>query len=158
MRDLLFVCFLVYIVRYQWGLGGNPQKKAETGPSRVDRRKQLIGEAKFCSAKKRYLIQIETNQRKWRGRRLSPAFARTVRLRHRAVGWHLGCLEVRILSMQCQFCPSLRSIPVPLATQHGASQHLNEELEFEWPLASPASSPARSSCVLCLRLHVAHKL
>ena len=85
---------------------------------------------KFCSAKKRYLIQIETNQRKWRGRRLSPAFARTVRLRHRAVGWHLGCLEVRILSMQCQFCPSLRSIPVPLATQHGVSQHLNEEEKF----------------------------
>ena len=80
--------------------------------------------------RKRYPIQIETNQRKWRGRRLSPAFARTVRLRHRAVGWHLGCLEVRILSMQCQFCPSLRSIPVPLATQHGVSQHLNEEEKF----------------------------
>ena len=31
MRDILLVCFLVYIVRYQWGLGGNPQKKAETG-------------------------------------------------------------------------------------------------------------------------------
>ena len=34
MRGLFFVCFWVYIVRYQWGLGGDPQKKSETGKCR----------------------------------------------------------------------------------------------------------------------------
>jgi len=47
MRGLFFVCFWVYIMRYQWGLGGDPQKKSETGKI-VDGKKSswyfLVGE------------------------------------------------------------------------------------------------------------------
>ena len=61
MRDLLFVYFLVYIVRYQWGLGGNPQKKAETGKCRSAGNNSwyfLVGEFESCPVKQ----QNEANE------------------------------------------------------------------------------------------------
>ena len=61
MRDLLFVYFLVYIARYQWGLGATRKKRlkqANVRRTKVRRWYFLVGEFESCPVKQ----QNEANE------------------------------------------------------------------------------------------------